>query len=133
MSILFSSHNLNPWNLFDSLFQDVDECQAKENPGRNLPHEALVYCIEACYFSISWGLYYIENNCETSQIEESVKELRSSLDKFMFASFELTRDGPTDEIQEAVSLRKTLRTIPTNKMLCYNFPLRLINRYVICL
>lgn len=94
---------MNPWNLFDSLFQDVDECQSKENPGRNIPNEALTYCIEACYFSISWGLYYIENNCETSQIESSVKELRTNLDKYMFACFELTRDGPTDEIQEAVS------------------------------
>uniref|UniRef100_A0A1A9X0J4 SCD domain-containing protein n=1 Tax=Glossina brevipalpis TaxID=37001 RepID=A0A1A9X0J4_9MUSC len=101
VSILYSSHNLNPWNLFDSLFQDVEECQAKENPGRNLPNEALVYCIEACYFSISWGLYYVENQCESSQITEAVKELRSNLDKYMSASFELTRDGPTEQIQEA--------------------------------
>ncbi|XP_023305203.2 cohesin subunit SA-1 isoform X2 [Lucilia cuprina] len=101
VSILYSSHNLNPWNLFDSLFQDVDECQSKENPGRNLPNEALTYCIEACYFSISWGLYYIENQCETSQIPEAVAELRKNLDKYMFACYELTRDGPTDQIQEA--------------------------------
>uniref|UniRef100_T1PK51 STAG domain protein n=1 Tax=Musca domestica TaxID=7370 RepID=T1PK51_MUSDO len=101
VSILYSSHNMNPWNLFDSLFQDVDECQAKENPGRNIPNEALVYCIEACYFSISWGLYYVENNCETSQVESAVKELRTNLDKYMFACFELTRDGPTDDVQEA--------------------------------
>ncbi|KAM7358049.1 stromal antigen [Cochliomyia hominivorax] len=101
VSILYSSHNLNPWNLFDSIYLDVDECQSKENPERNLPNEALVYCIEACYFSISWGLYYIENQCETSQIPEAVAELRKNLDKYMFACYELTRDGPSEQIQEA--------------------------------
>lgn len=103
VSILYSSHNLNPWNIFDSLFQDIDECQEKETPIRNLPFEALIYSIEACYFAITWGLYYIENQLESSQGDEVIKELRQKLDKYMAACFELTRDGPTDEIQEAVS------------------------------
>lgn len=104
MSILYSSHNLNPWNLFDSLYQDVDECQSKENLNRNLPNEALIYCIDACYFSISWGLQYIENQCEASQVEELVVDLRKNLDKYMSACIELTRDGPSEQIQESVSI-----------------------------
>ncbi|XP_030376965.1 cohesin subunit SA-1 [Scaptodrosophila lebanonensis] len=101
LSILYSSHNLNPWELFKSLFQDVEEAQSKENGERCLPNEALAYCIEACYFSISWGLYYVENECETMHISDAVAELRSNLDTFMSACFELTRDGPTVQIQEA--------------------------------
>ncbi|GBP12511.1 Cohesin subunit SA-2, partial [Eumeta japonica] len=93
----------NAVNKYKDSIEDwhVDECQSKENPGRNLPNEALTYCIEACYFAISWGLYYIENQCETSQIAEAVAELRKNLDKYMFACYELTRDGPTEQIQEA--------------------------------
>lgn len=104
VSIIFSSHNLNPWNLFQSLYQDIDESQSKDNPGRGLPNEALVYCIEACYFSITWGLYYIENQCESSNVSTAVKELQTNLQKYMSACFELTRDGLTTQIQEAVSI-----------------------------
>ncbi|XP_037933761.1 cohesin subunit SA-1-like [Teleopsis dalmanni] len=101
VSILFSSHNLNPWSLFDSLFQDVDEIQSKNSEEVHIPSEAIVYCIEACYYSISWGLYYLENQCEKSNLEESTAELKSHLNKYMAACFELTRDGPTEPIQEA--------------------------------
>jgi len=105
LSILYSSHNLNPWELFKSLFQDVEEAQSKENVDRCLPNEALAYCIEACYFSISWGLHYVENDCETVNVAEVVAELRNNLDTFMGACFELTRDGPTVQIQEAVCFK----------------------------
>lgn len=104
VSTLFASHNLNPWELFESLFKDVeDSCRSKENPDRILPNEALIYCIESCYFSISWGLYYLENQCEPSSLAETSTELRQNLDKYMAACFELTRDGPTEQIQEAVN------------------------------
>lgn len=104
LSILYSSHNLNSWDLFKSLFRDVEEAQCKDNVERCLPNEALAYCIEACYFSISWGLYYVENDCEALNVAEVVAELRSNLDSFMSACFELTRDGPTVQIQEAVRI-----------------------------
>lgn len=102
ISILYASHNLNPWNLFESIFQDAEECQSKENTGRTLPNEALIYCIEACYFSISWGLYFVENQCESSNVVMVSAELRDNLVKYMAACFELTRDGPTEQIQESV-------------------------------
>lgn len=103
VSILYSCHNLNPWNLFDSIYQDIEECQSQSNPDRGLPHEALVYCIEACFFSINWGLYHIENNCETSSLEQTSLELRNNLHKYINACCELVRHGPTVPIQEAVS------------------------------
>lgn len=85
------------------MFQDVDECQSKENTERHFPNEALIYCIDACYFSISWGLQYIENQCEASQVADLVIDLRKNLDKYMSACIELTRDGPSEQIQESVS------------------------------
>lgn len=39
VSILYSCHNLNPCGLFDSLFQDIDECQSGTIGDRGLPHE----------------------------------------------------------------------------------------------
>lgn len=101
VSILYSCHNLNPWNLFDSLYQDIEESQSKENPGRGLPNEALVYCIEACYFSLTWGLYYLENQCESSSVQSGCNELKTNLHKYINACCELTRDGPTQQIQES--------------------------------
>lgn len=80
----------------------MEECQSKENPGRTLPNEALIYCIEACYFSISWGLYFVENQCESNNVVMVSAELRDNLVKYMAACFELTRDGPTEQIQESV-------------------------------
>lgn len=39
VSILYSCHNLNPWNLFDSLYQDIDEGQSGSLGEKGLPHE----------------------------------------------------------------------------------------------
>lgn len=39
VSILYSCHNLNPWNLFDSLYQDIDEGQSGLLGEKGLPHE----------------------------------------------------------------------------------------------
>lgn len=102
VSILYSCHNLNQWNLFDSLFQDIDDVQTGTAVGdRALPDEALVYCIEACAFAVNWGLYYIENNCENSSISQHVEELREKLTKFLGACTELIRRGSSAQIQEA--------------------------------
>ncbi|XP_055376196.1 cohesin subunit SA-2 [Condylostylus longicornis] len=101
VSILYSCHNLNPWNLFDSIYQDIDESQMRNNTERGLPNEALVYCIEACFFSITWALYHIENNCETSSIESSCNELRINLNKYINACCELIKYGKTSTIREA--------------------------------
>lgn len=108
LSILYSCHNLNPCGLFDSLFQDIDDCcshQFAEMAGdRGLPKEALTYCIDACFFSLSWGLHYLENQCEASSFEQCAAELKANLHKYMAACTILTKSGEKIEIQEAVSL-----------------------------
>lgn len=66
--------------------------------------QALVYCIESCFFSLSWGLYYLENHCEKSAFSEVLTELRTNLHKYMGACMVLVRNGQTIQIQEAVSV-----------------------------
>lgn len=39
VSILFSCHNLNPCGLFDSLFQDIEDCQTGGLGEQGLPNE----------------------------------------------------------------------------------------------
>lgn len=107
VSILYSCHNLNQWNLFDSLFQDIDELQsggqeAPPQPDKSLPDEALVYCVEACAFATNWALYYIENQCESFSVPTMVEELREKLHKYLGACTELIRRGTCAvSIQEA--------------------------------
>lgn len=104
VSILYSCHNLNPCGLFESLFQDIEECQSGATSNdRGLPNEALVYCIESCFFSLSWGLYYLENTCDTASFPEALAELRQNLHKYLSACTELVRKGETMQVQEAVS------------------------------
>lgn len=104
VSILYSCHNLNPCGLFESLFQDIDECQTNANSTeRGLPDEALVYCIESCFFSLSWGLYYLENTCDTASFPATLAELRQNVHKYLAACTELVRSAETMQVQEAVS------------------------------
>lgn len=42
ISILYSCHNLNPWGIFDSLYEDLDEYQVRAAEGKALPNEVLL-------------------------------------------------------------------------------------------
>lgn len=105
VSILCSCHNLNPWNLFESLYQDIEEARADISAERTLPIEALVYCIQSCNFSVLWGLDYLENNCETSAQEEQSLVLQRNLFKYMTTCTELVRSNTSIQVQEAVRHR----------------------------
>lgn len=39
VSILYSCHNLNPWGIFESLYEDLDEYQLRSAEGKALPNE----------------------------------------------------------------------------------------------
>lgn len=106
VSILYSCHNLNPWGIFDSLYEDLDECQSRTAEGKALPNEALVYCIESCYFAITWGLHFLENTCEQQNQEDASLILQRNLFKFMNVCTELVRSSKIIEIQEAVRQKK---------------------------
>lgn len=101
VSILFSCHNLNQWNLFDSLFRDIEELQTSELGEAVLPNEALIYCIEACFFSITWAVHSLENYSDSSTIQQPVEELRTNLHKYLNTCRELIRRASSEDIQAA--------------------------------
>lgn len=103
VSILYSCHNLNPWSLFGSLFQDIEEYLTSETHDRSIPSEALVYCIESCFFSINWGLNSLESSFESSALAHPAEELRRNLDKFMDVINKLLKSAEKISIKEAVS------------------------------
>lgn len=132
VSILYSCHNLNPCGLFESMFQDIDECQSGTIGDRGIPNEALVYCIQSCFFSVSWGLHYLENNCDKASMAEATAELKNNLNKYMDACTVLIRNGETMNIQEAVSfLLLVLSSNCLQDSLYYFVFSRLTNQYVI--
>lgn len=103
VSILYSCHNLNPWSLFASLFQDIEEyLNEGSNHEKSIPTEAFIFCIESCFFAISWGISSLESSFESSALEFTAKELRRHLDKFMKACNQLIQSSENLAIQEAV-------------------------------
>lgn len=156
VSILYSCHNLNPWNLFQSLYEDIDECQSRTAEStKGLPDEvnacvsmmvtvrcsflffpqALVYCIEACYFSIAWGLHHLENNCEASAQEEGSLALQRNLFKFMRSCTELVPSNQGIHIQEAVNFIINFIIVPNRTRhhpIIRLFFSRPSNRFVTC-
>lgn len=101
VSILYSCHNLNSCNLFESLYKDIDDCLSDVDGDKGLPHEAIVYCIESAFFSLAWGLYHLENKCDASAFEETSELLRENLHKYMDGCTKLLSHGRTVQIQEA--------------------------------
>lgn len=123
VAILYSCHNLNACGLFESLFQDIEECQEvavalanattdesreqlQQQQQKLLPNEALTHCIEACFFKLSWGLWYLENSCDRSTFGDTMTELGGHLRRYMASMAVLVRCGQSLEIQEAVSTVK---------------------------
>lgn len=83
VAILFAAHDINAWNLFPSMFQDIEDSQGNYSPDRQFPEEALCYCIKACFFSINWALYYIENSCDSVSAPGFVSQLYEMMHKYI--------------------------------------------------
>lgn len=74
--------------------------------------QAFIYCIESCFFSITWGLHSLENTFESPEMaQKNSDELKQNLHKYMDACNNLIRFAAKPQIKEAVSdfILKTLR------------------------
>ncbi|KAG6462453.1 hypothetical protein O3G_MSEX013267 [Manduca sexta] len=58
VSIMYMCHNLNDTNIWDSLFEDLPKC-LKQNETQ-MPTQALVYVVRACFYSLVWELHALE-------------------------------------------------------------------------
>lgn len=82
VSIFSACHNLGKWNIWASIFQDIND--AKENTGKTLPGEAIKYCIGACYYGLLWDLKTIEERLEAgSPVEPELSILKQKLNQFV--------------------------------------------------
>ncbi|XP_034940731.1 cohesin subunit SA-2 isoform X2 [Chelonus insularis] len=81
VSIFYSCHNLNSWNIWDSLYSDIEDAK---NPNKQFPEEAGKYAISACFFSLLWGQnQLIEATDTSSRAEEEAQQLQYRLYNFM--------------------------------------------------
>lgn len=86
VATFYSSHNMNPWEIWDSLFKDIIDAFPKTDDSRKglLPEEAIKYCITACYFSILWGQHHLTETIDSgARGEEDCRRLKERLNSFM--------------------------------------------------
>lgn len=95
VSLCYACHNLNQWNLWNTLFQDVKETES------TLPPEAQKYSISACFYCLMWGLQSLEATHEGGgPIGPGIQELREHLDQYFVAAQALIRMAPHAIIRE---------------------------------
>ena len=81
VSIFYGSHNMNPWNIWASLYKDIEDAR---DPTRGFPNEAIKYCISACFYSILWGQNHLMVSGDTgTRGEDEARELKQRLHAFM--------------------------------------------------
>ncbi|XP_063901457.1 cohesin subunit SA-1 isoform X2 [Zophobas morio] len=95
VSMFYACHNLNQWNLWSTLFQDVKDTDSV------LPPDALKYSLSACFYCLLWGLRGLEVQHEGGGLTGSgIQEMRQRLDEFIEAAQMLIRCSPHNSIKE---------------------------------
>ncbi|XP_023012703.1 stromal antigen [Leptinotarsa decemlineata] len=95
VSMFYACHNLNSWNLWNTLFQDVKDIES------TLPQEALKYCLSSCYYHVLWGLRDLEVAVEGGGLTHAdYQNMRETLNDFLEASQMLIRSSPYVLIKE---------------------------------
>ncbi|XP_033221678.1 cohesin subunit SA-2 isoform X2 [Belonocnema kinseyi] len=131
VAVFYSSHNMNPWEIWDSLYRDIVDAFSKaDDPRRSLPEEAVKYCITACYFSILWGQHHLMETVDSgARGEEECKRLRERLDAFVglmrnFVSGE-TSSTPIPVVlrEDAYTVICDLLVVFCNQLLTHHNPL----------
>ncbi|XP_047026445.1 cohesin subunit SA-1 isoform X2 [Helicoverpa zea] len=94
VSIMYMCHNLNDTNIWDSLFEDLPKC-VKENESQ-MPPQALVYVVRACFYAVVWGLHGVESRAGAG----AAAELRGRLRAYVAHCQHIVRRGATPALQE---------------------------------
>ncbi|XP_015171722.1 PREDICTED: cohesin subunit SA-2 isoform X1 [Polistes dominula] len=103
VSIFYSSHNMNPWGIWDSLYKDIKDAK---DPSKCLPHEAVKYCISACFFAILWGQHHLMEATDSgSRGEDECRQLKERLHSFM-ASMRYFVSGDNSTVRTPPILRE---------------------------
>ncbi|RZF44789.1 hypothetical protein LSTR_LSTR000741 [Laodelphax striatellus] len=79
VAVFYSCHNIGNWNIWPLIFKDVVECKSKQ-----MPEEAIKYCISACFFGILWDLHQLERLAKENAADAAtVSEIKQRLTNFM--------------------------------------------------
>ncbi|CAB3260172.1 unnamed protein product [Arctia plantaginis] len=94
VSIMYMCHNLNDTNIWESLFEDLPKC-VKENETQ-MPVQALVYVVRACFYSILWSLHGVEQRLS----EPGPGALRERLRAYIAHCRAIVAAGLTPDLRE---------------------------------
>lgn len=95
LSMFYACHDLNTWNLWNTLFQDVKDTES------TVPPEALKYSLCSCYYYLLWGLRQLEVESESGSLTHNLlSDLRDKLDEFLEASQTLIKSSPHQFLKE---------------------------------
>ncbi|XP_052741649.1 cohesin subunit SA-1 isoform X2 [Bicyclus anynana] len=92
VSIMYMCHNLNDTNIWESLFEDLPECVRAD---AQMPAQALVYALRACFYSLLWALHELE---ERGAGDAAV--LRERLQAYARHCRDVVARGSTPELRE---------------------------------
>lgn len=95
VSLFYSCHNINQWNLWETLFLDVQVIQSM------LPAEAQRYSLSSCFYCLMWGLQGLEVAQEGGGLTGAgIQELQERLKQFIDGMQNLIRESPHAMIRE---------------------------------
>ncbi|KAJ8713233.1 hypothetical protein PYW07_013603 [Mythimna separata] len=94
VSIMYMCHNLNDTNIWDSLFEDLPKC-VKENETQ-MPPQALVYVVRACFYSVLWSLHGVETRVSAA----GAAALRERLHAYAAHCKDIVARGITPDLKE---------------------------------
>ncbi|XP_059050787.1 cohesin subunit SA-1 [Achroia grisella] len=99
VSIMYMCHNLNDTNIWDSLFEDLPKC-IKQNESQ-MPPQALVYVVRACFYSVVWSLHELEERLVAGGgAADALSQLHDRLHGYMAQCRSIVAEGRSRALQE---------------------------------
>ncbi|XP_033222914.1 cohesin subunit SA-1-like isoform X2 [Belonocnema kinseyi] len=129
VALFYTNHDLNHWQLWDSLFKNILDTFLMTDTRNSLSDEAVKYCITSCYFSFLWGQHHLFKWADSdSQSDEKCKVLREHLDDFMvlicsFSGDKMKRPVPDALREDAFIAFCDLLAIFSNRLQSHPEPL----------
>ncbi|GBP15798.1 Cohesin subunit SA-1 [Eumeta japonica] len=107
LSIMYMCHDLNDTNIWDSLFEDLGRClrpaaAATPAPSAEMPTQALVYVVRACFYSLLWSLHELEERLAVGgpDPDQLLATLRERMLAYVAHCRQIISAGVTPELRE---------------------------------
>lgn len=101
---MYMCHDLNYTNIWESLFEDLPKC-VKQNESQ-MPPQALVYVVRACFYSVVWSLHAFEERLAAggagATAGGAADTLKERLHAYTAHCKDIVANGITPELKEEV-------------------------------